>query len=177
LRDDDSDIQIQAAPAAIQLLFGCYLDRICSSDAVYGIAQDFFSDDPLRSDATSGAIGGFLDYMSVVPARPFPYHFVSRYRFVESRPPVVVRLPSKAAAHRFNHVTRVGKQVDSTSLTERFESQCGRRDLSLLICGLTQIGADRAPYALITKQRYRSRASRDLAVPKARSIAKDRDLL
>jgi hypothetical protein len=54
-------------------------------------------------------------------------------RAIEAFPPRQVRLAAKAAAHRFDHVTRVSKQVDLTWFAQGLEANGGSDDLCLLI--------------------------------------------
>jgi hypothetical protein len=82
-----------------------YLHWIGVPNSVYRITQDGFIDPPTCCDSTSSAIGSLLHQVAVVPASPFPYHFVSVRSFVESLPPIVISFTPKAAAHCLDNIT------------------------------------------------------------------------
>lgn len=119
--------------------------KIHYADFFLGIAQNRLVHASGCCDASCGAIGCLLKYMSCVSAQPFPADFVRRRGLIESIPPRQISLASKPAVHRFNNISRVSEQAYLTRKFQRFESNRRSGNLSLLIRGHTQILAKSAP--------------------------------
>lgn len=131
--------------------------KLNGSNALFRIAQNLFVNSPKRCDTSRSAIYSFLNDVARMAPGPFPYNLVSTCGIVESQPPVVVGFATKASTHCLDNIARVAKQVNVTRLPQSFESDRGSRDLSLLICRITEICANRPPDPFKAKQRYRGR--------------------
>ena len=150
-----------------------YSQRSGCSNSVYCRAKDFFINATTGSDAARGLVNSFLDQVAIVPAYPFPFHFVARCRFIQAGPPLVVSLAAKASAHCFNDVTRVGKELDTTWFRQRFKAQRRRGYFRLLVGCMTQVLTDRAPDTLESKQSHRCCARGNLPVAETGAVAKN----
>src|SRR5690242_12124675 len=100
-------------------------------------------------------------------------HFVGASGAIESFPPREVCFAAKAAVHRFDDVTRVGKNLDLARLGQRFEAYGGGCDLRLLVRRCAKVFADGAPVAFVTEQGDSRRALRLLSVAETRSVAEN----
>jgi hypothetical protein len=144
---------------------------------VHRIAQYQLVNAPRGSNSPGRIVSGFLKHVADVPARPFPVNFVFAGGAIQTFPRRQIALAAKTTVHRFDDVTRVGKQLDVARLAQRFESDCRRDNLRLLIRGATEILADCPPMTSEAKQSDRRRPTRFLSVAKTRSVAKNCHLL
>ena len=90
---------------------------------------------------------------------------------VEAFPPVVVGFSLPRAAHRLDHVSRIGHQRDSTRFLKILQSDRRRRDLGLLIGRRPEIFANRLPQPLKPKHSHRRRTRIPPPIPQARTVA------
>ena len=107
--------------------------RFNGADLVFRVAQDRLFDVSGGGDAARGVVSRFLQQVTGVPARPFPMNFVRRRGAIQSLPPRQIRLASKTAVHRFDHISRISKHTHLARLSQRFEPNRRRRDFSLLV--------------------------------------------
>ena len=151
--------------------------RIRSANFLFRVSQDRRVNVPGGGDAARGVVGGFLKQVTGVSARPFPFDLVRRSRAIESLPPGQVCLASKTAVHRFDDVSGVSKHIYLARLRQRFEPDCRRRNLRLLVGRDAQVFTDGAPETFVAQQRHCRRATRNLSIPETRAVAENRDLL
>src|SRR6185503_4843264 len=112
------------------------------ADFIHGVTQNRFLCMAGGGDASSGAICRFLKQMACVSARPFPVNFVRGGRLVQSFPPREIGFAAKASVHRLYNIPRISKNAHLARLEQRFESNGGSGDLSLLVRRNTQILSD-----------------------------------
>ena len=144
---------------------------------VHRIAEYQLVNSSRGCDTARRIVGGFLEHVTDVSARPFPVNFVFAGGAIQTFPRRQIGFAAKTPVHRLHDVTRVSKQLDLARLAQRFESDRGRDDLRLLIRGATEILADRPPKSFVAKQSDGRCATRFLSVAKTRSVAKNCHLL
>jgi hypothetical protein len=151
--------------------------KICDSDCVFRVTQYRLISAPRRCDASGRGVYSLLKHVTRMSACPFPTNDVRFCGTVQPLPPREICLASKATVHRFDDISRVSKHAHLARLPQRFESNRGRSDLSLLVCRSAQKFTDSAPDAFVTKQRHCRCATCDLPVAKTRAVAVDGYLL
>ena len=140
---------------------------------IHDVSEYFVIDSAQLGDSPGRIISGFLDRMTSVAFGPFPLDLVPVARFVQPRPPLMIRLATKAPAHRFDHVTRIRVQVHIARFTQGFEADGRGRDLRLLIRSGAEISPDCPPQASISKQSSGSGARTATTIIKAGAVAED----
>ena len=139
--------------AYVSIVFGFFQSKsICGSNFVYRGTQNLFVDAATGSDATRGLIGSFLNQIAVVPFCPLPLHFVPRRRFIESGPPLVIRLATEPSAHCFDDITRIGEEMHATGFAQRFQPQSRGYYFRLLIGCVAKIFTYCAPQTFVPKE-------------------------
>src|SRR6266436_5323375 len=113
--------------------------------------------------------------MARVTLLPDPLDLMARRCIVQTFPPLMICLAAKAAAHRLDHITRVGIKTHHTRFGQCFEAECGGGNLSLLVGCFTQISSERAPQSAKPEQRYRRGASFIASIAEARTVTIDSD--
>src|SRR5713101_3854365 len=111
--------------------------------------------------------------MARVTLLPDPLDLMTRRRIVRTFPPLMICLAAKAAAHRLNHITRVGIKTHHTGLGQCFKAECGGGNLGLLVGCFAQICPERAPQSAKPEQRYRRGPSLVASIAEARTITID----
>ena len=128
-----------------------------------------------RCYLSRGFVGGFLDHVPHVALGPAPLDLMPAAGFVQTFPPLVIRLAAKAPAHRFHYVAGIGVQTHPARLFQGFQPERRRNDFRLLICSLSEISAERAPQSLISEQRDRSRAGLFSSIAQTRAVTENCD--
>src|SRR5437879_5250347 len=100
---------------------------------------------------------------------------MTRGGFIETFPPIMICLATKAAFHCLDDVTRVSMHSHSTWFFQSFQAEGRRGNFSLLIRRFAEISSERAPQTLKPEQRHRRRARSIATVAQTRAVTKDRD--
>src|SRR5580765_7640445 len=98
------------------------LIRLNHADFVHRVLQDRRLNMAQRRDFARGLVRGLLNHMADVALRPLPFDLMTRRRFVQTLPPIVICLAAKRAFHGFNHVTRVVMNRDATRFSHGFQT-------------------------------------------------------
>ena len=122
-----------------------FLGRVNHANPINCILKHRRFDMPEGRNFSSGFVGCFLNNVTDVTLRPFPFHFVTRFRFIQALPPIVIRLAPKVPFHRLDHITGIGVNLNLTGFFQCFQTERGGGDFRLLICRLTEVGSERAP--------------------------------
>ena len=122
---------------------------------------------PGRRDLPSGLVRCFLHRVAAVALDPIPLDRVPFRGLVQTRPPIMIRFPPKAARHRFDDISRVTEKAYAARFFQFFKPEGGRSDLGLLIRCTAKKFPDAFPKAAKTEKSYRSSTRFTFAVSEA----------
>src|SRR5690348_12667931 len=105
-----------------------------------------------RRDFARRAIGGFLNHMASMAARPVPFYLMFVYSFVEPLPPILICLATITTFPRLDHVARIGVQTHMARFFQSFQAQRRGGNLGLLIRRFAEVQTERPPQSAIAEQ-------------------------
>src|ERR1041385_2846257 len=117
---------------------------------IFSISQYIPINSFCSRDSTSSYIGSLLQSVTTLTSRPLPVHTMPGRGLIQSLPPLLVSLPSIAAIHSFDDITRVGKKINITRFSQILQTNRRCYYFRLLIRRLPNVFAKSAPDSFVT---------------------------